>query len=83
MDDFPTGGILQVILVRDCPATWHTGIHDIRHGSQVYDTLLEKFPKGHGDTIDDEHCFSSTDIWSVGDDHIGFRGHATSMRPGS
>ena len=35
----------------------------------------------HGDTIDDEHCFSSPDRQSVGDDHPDFRGHATGMRP--
>ena len=44
---------------------------------------LEEFPKGHGDTVDDEHNISSLDRWSVRDDHIDFRGHAASMRPGS
>ena len=51
----------------------------------AYGTLLEEFPKGHRDTVyDDEHrFFLSTDRWSVGEDHIGFRGHAASMLPGS
>ena len=53
------------------------------HGSQVYSTHLEEFLKGHGDTIDSEHCVSSAEIWSIGEDHTGFRGHAVSMRPGS
>ena len=57
--------------------------HHIGQGSQVYGTLLEEFPKGYGDTTDDEHGVSSTDRWLVGEDHTGFRGHATSMRPGS
>ena len=30
--------------------------------------LLEKFPEGHGDTDEDEHCVSPTDEWSVGED---------------
>ena len=48
---------------------------------QVHDTLLEEFPEGHGDTVDDEHRFSSTDRWSVRKDYTGFRGHAVSMHP--
>ena len=49
----------------------------------MYGTLLEEFPKGHGDIIDYEHSVSSTDKWSVGEDHTDFRGHAGSMRPES
>ena len=45
--------------------------------------LLEEFPKGHGDTVDDEHYISSADRWLVREDHTDFRGHAESMRPGS
>ena len=30
---------------------------------------MEEFPEGHGDTIDDEHRFSSTDRWSVREDY--------------
>ena len=35
----------------------------------------------HRDTVDDEHCFSSSDGRSVREDHPDFRGHATGMRP--
>ena len=31
----------------------------------------------HGNTIDDEHCFSSSYGQSVREDHPDFRGHAT------
>ena len=30
-------------------------------GSQVYSSVLEEFPKSHGDTVKDEYYFSSTD----------------------
>ena len=42
-----------------------------RVGSLDYGTLLVEFPKGYGDTVDDEHCVSSVDSWSVGEDHTG------------
>ena len=48
-----------------------------------YGTLLEEFPKGNGDTVNDEHSVSSAEKWSVGGDHTDFRGHAASMRPRS
>ena len=48
-----------------------------------YSLLLEEFLEGHGYTVDDEYCISSTDRWSVGEDHTGVRGHAAGMRPGS
>ena len=70
---------MSVVYSRDCPATWSASLYRIGHGSQVYDTLLKKFPKGYGDIVDDEHCVSSVDRWSVGEDHTGFRGHATNM----
>ena len=35
----------------------------------------------HGDTIDDEHNFSSSDVRLVKEDHPDFRGYATSMCP--
>ena len=35
----------------------------------------------HGNTVDDEHYFSSSDGQSVREDHPDFRGHATGMRP--
>ena len=74
-DDLHTGGILQVVPMRDCPITWSTSVHNIRQGSQVHGTLLEKFPGGRRDAVDDEYCVSSTDGWSIGNDHTGFRGH--------
>ena len=56
-------------------------MHRIGQRSQLNGTLLEEFLEGHGDTVDDEHRFSSTDKWSVGEDYTGFRGHVASMRP--
>ena len=82
-DDLHTGGILQVIHTRDRPITWSVSLYRIRPGSQVYDTLLEEFLESHGNTVDDEHCFSSTDRRPIGDDHIGFGGHTTGMCPRS
>ena len=81
-NDLHTGGILPVVYSRDCLATWRTSVHSIGQGSQVYGTLLEEFPKGHGDTVDIEHYVSSPEKWSVGEDHTDFKGHAASMRPG-
>ena len=69
--------------MRDRLVTWSTIVYCIGSGSQVYDSLLEEFPESHENIVDDEHCFSSTDRWSVGEDHTGFRGHAGSMRLGS
>ena len=74
MDDFHTGGILLVVYSRNCPATWSANLYRIGQGPQNYGTLFEEFPKGYGDTIDDEHCVSSIDRRSVGEDHIDFRG---------
>ena len=51
--------------------------------SQVYSSILEEFPESHGDTIEDEYCFSSTNRWSIREDYTCVRGHAESMRPGS
>ena len=34
-------------------------------------------------TVDDEHCFSSTDRRPIEEDHTGFAGHAAGMRPKS
>ena len=45
--------------------------------------FLGEFPTSHENTVDDEHCFSSSEERSVGEDHPDFRGHATGMRPGS
>ena len=82
-DDLHIGGILPVVYSRDYLATLCTSVHSIEQGSQVYDTLLEEFPKGYGNTFDDEHCVSSIDRWPIREDHTGFRGHAASMCPGS
>ena len=49
--------------------------------SQVHDTLLEEFPKGHRDAVDNEYCVPSMDRWSIGEDHTSFRGHAASLCP--
>ena len=43
--------------------------------------FLEEFLARHGDTFDDEHCFSSPTRRSIREDHPDFIGHATSMRP--
>ena len=40
---------------------WSASIHSIGSLSQVYDSILEEFPESHGDTVDDEHNFSSPD----------------------
>ena len=56
-------------------------MHSIGSGSQVYISLLKEFPTGHGDTIDDEHSFSSPNGRSIREDHPDIRGHATSIRP--
>ena len=82
VDDLHTRGILQVIHNRDIPITWSTSVHSIEPGSQIHGTLLEEFPEGHGDIVDDENCVSSTNRWPVIEDHTGFRGHAASMCPG-
>ena len=79
LDDLHTRGILLVIHTKDCPVTWSTNVHSIRQGSEVHDTLLEEFLEGHGDVVENEYCVSSTKEWSVGEDHIGLRGHAESM----
>ena len=33
----------------------------------------------HGDTVDDEHCFSSSDGRLVREDHLDVRRHSTDM----
>ena len=71
-DDLHTRGILQVIHMRDRPVTWSAILYRIKQGSQVYDSLLEEFLESHGNTVDDEYCFSSTDRRLVREDHIGF-----------
>ena len=73
--------MLQVVRTKDCSIVWSANIYSVGLGSQVYDSLLEKFSTSHGDTIDDEHNFSSPDGLSVREDHPEFRGPATRMRP--
>ena len=79
VDDLHTGGILQVTHTRDHLVTCCASLYRIGPGSQIYSLLLEEFPEGHGNTVDDEHCFSSLDRWLVIEDHTGFGGHAVSM----
>ena len=67
-DDLHTGGILQVVYMGDSLVTWSASIHSIGLGSQVYDSFLGEFSTSHGDTIDDEHNFSSPDRQLVRED---------------
>ena len=83
VDDFHTGGILQVVYTRDRPIAWSASLYHIRPKPQVYGFFLGEFPERHGDAVDDEHCFPSIDGRSVREDHPDFRGHATGMCPGS
>ena len=82
-DDLHFGGILHVMHTRDCSVTWSSSICSIRLRSQVYNSFLRELPTSHGDTVDDEHRFSSIDGRSVIEDHPDVRGHVESMRPGS
>ena len=63
--------------------TWSTSIHSIISGPQVYDSFLGEFPESHGDLVYDKHSFSSSDEWSIREDHTNFRGHVASMHPRS
>ena len=81
--DLHTGGILQAVYMRESPVTWSVSLYCIGQRSQVYGSLLEELLEGHGYAVNDEHCVSSTDRWSVREDYTGFRGHATSMCLGS
>ena len=71
---------MQVICTGDFSITWSASIYSVGSGSQVYSSLLGKISTSHGDTVDDEHNFSSLDRRSVIEDHPDFRGHSTSMR---
>ena len=82
-NDLHTRGILQVIHTRERLITWSASLYCIKPGSQVYDSLLEEFPDSHGNTVDDEHCFSSTYRRPVEEDHTGFDGRTMGMRPKS
>ena len=71
---------MQAIRRGDCLIAWSASIYNVGSGSQVYSSLLEKFSMIHGDTVDDEHNFSSPNGRSVKKDHPDFRGHVMSMR---
>ena len=79
-NDLHSEGIMQVVQAGDCSVSWDSSIFSIGSRSQVYDSFFEEFPASRGDTVDDEHCFSSLDRWSVGEDHPNFRGLAIGMR---
>ena len=49
----------------------------------VYSFFLEEFLESHGNIVDDEHFFSSTDRRLVEEDYTCFKGHAGSMCPRS
>ena len=59
-DDLHIRGILLVIPTRDRPGIWSASLYSIESRSQVYGSLLEEFLESHENTVDDEHCFSST-----------------------
>ena len=82
-DDLHIREILLVIHLRDSPATWSTSIHSVRYRPEVYDALLEEFPKGYRHTGYHEYRFPPADGWSIREDYTGVKGHAASMRPGS
>ena len=63
----------SLMLANPSPITWSASLYCIRQGSKVHDTLLEEFLEGHRGTVDDEHCVSSTDRWSVREDYTGFK----------
>ena len=78
-DDLHAGGILKVVYTRDCPVTWSVSLYSIGPGSQAYNSFLGEFPVSHENMVDDEHFFSSSDGWSVKENHPEFRGHAIGM----
>ena len=75
MDDLHIGGILTDVYTSDSLTTWSASLYCIGYRSQVYDSLLEELPDGHGYGVDNECCILSIDGWSVREDHIGVRGH--------
>ena len=80
-DDLHIEEILSVVYPRDCSAAWSTSIHSVGQRPEVYNALLEEFPKGYGDTVDHEYSLPPIDRWSVREDHTGVRGHVASMHP--
>ena len=82
-NDLHIGAILLVVYKRDRLVTWSVSIHSVGQRLEVYGALLEELPKGYGRMGDHEYNLPPTDRWSIREDHIGVRGHAASMRPGS
>ena len=68
-DDLHTGGILQVVYMRDSMVALSSSLHSFGWGSLVYGLVLEEFPEGHGDAAFDEYRFSSSDGWSIRADY--------------
>ena len=64
-EDLHTGGIFPVVYPRDRLATWSASVHSVGQRLEVYDALLEEFPKGHGHTTDHEYTFPPIDKWSI------------------
>ena len=71
------------LYIREIVRLHGVSVFIISESDPRFTTLLEEFLKGHGDTVDDEHNISSSDRWSVGEDHTDFRGHVVCMCPGS
>ena len=63
--------------MRDYPIAWSISLYSIEPRSQVYDSFLGEFLESHGDTVDDEHRFSSPDERSIRVNHPEVRGHAS------
>ena len=82
-DDLHSEEILQNIHTRDYLIAWSASLYSIGLRSQVYGSFFGEFLESHGDTVDDDHCFSSPDGRSVREDHPNIRGHATGMSPRS
>ena len=62
VDNLHTREILPVVYSRDRLATWSTSIHIVGQRPEIYYALLEEFPKGHGDAVDDEHRLPHANI---------------------
>ena len=76
LEEFCKLYIREIIRLHGVPVSISIG-----SGSQVYSSVLEEFPESHWDIVDNEHCVSSAEKWSVGEGHTSVRGYATSIRP--